>query len=275
MSQIAYDPVKDRFAALIRRSPRLRTLFYKLLDLFFLRGWYIRKVIREVAGPLEERGEWRLLDAGCGFGQYDRFLLRTFPNIRIDAVDLKEEYLDDCRYYFSEEMERNRIRFERQNLLEVDYDERFDVVICVDVLEHIVEDVEVMRNLGEALRPGGYFLMHSPSHHSGEDAGDEDSFVGEHARTGYSRQEIASKLRRAGLEPADVQYTYGRSGHAAWVLLIKYPMILLTRLKLFALPFLLPYYALTLLPGLLLMRLDMNGENEWGTGVYALAKKGI
>lgn len=274
MSKIAYDPVKDRFASLIRHSSLLRTLFYKLLDLFFLRGWYVRKLVKHYATPIEETGAWKMLDAGCGFGQYDRFLLKQFENVRITSIDVKQDYLDDCRIYFREEIERNRIGFERRDLLETGYEKRFDFVLCVDVLEHIEEDVEAMTNLARALKPGGYFLMHSPSHHSEEDAGEEDSFVGEHARTGYSKEEIGSKIKRAGLEPVDVQYTYGKAGHFAWVMLIKYPMILLTRFKLLALPFLAAYYLVTLLPGLVLMRLDMNGENEWGTGVYALARKG-
>jgi len=273
MSKIAYDPVKDRFAAIIRHSSLLRTLFYKLLDLFFLRSWYVRRVIRRFAEPFDRRGVWQLLDAGCGFGQYDRFLLRTFGNVRIDSIDVKEDYLEDCRIYFREEIDRDRIRFEQQDLLQVDYREAYDFVICIDVLEHIEEDVNVMINLEKALKPGGYFLMHSPSHHSEEDAGEEDSFVGEHARTGYSRKEIRSKIERAGLKPVEVRYTYGRAGHLAWVMLIKIPMILLNRLKMFALILLAPYYLVTLLPGLLLMRLDLIGENEWGTGIYALAQK--
>src|SRR5690625_812450 len=97
MSRIAYDPVKDRFAAIIRKSRGLRTLFYGLLDLFFLRSWYVRRVLKKHASPLDDQGPWKLLDAGSGFGQYDRFILRQFSNVQVRAVDVKADYLDDCR----------------------------------------------------------------------------------------------------------------------------------------------------------------------------------
>ncbi|MDX1618192.1 MAG: methyltransferase [Balneolaceae bacterium] len=272
MSKIAYDPVKDRFAGLIRRFPRLRTLFFMLLDLFFLRSWYVRRVVRNRASDLEKAGEWKMLDAGGGFGQYDRFLLNRFRNVRVTSVDVKEEYLQDCRSYFREQIERNRIEFRRQDLLALDEEAAYDFTICIDVLEHIEQDERVIGNLSRALKPGGWFLMHSPSHYAEEDAGEEETFVGEHARTGYSRQEITRKLEQAGLRPVEVEYTYGKAGHFAWEMLIKYPMLLLNRVHLLALPLLLVYYPLTLPFGLLLMKRDLAADNEWGTGIYALAR---
>ncbi len=273
MSKIAYDPVKDRFAAIIRRSSFLRTLFYKLLDLFFLRSWYVRSVVKKYAATFDQQGSWRMLDAGTGFGQYDRFLLKQFPNIRVEGIDVKEQYLADCRKYFRDEIAQGQIRFDKQDLLEIDYEKEFEFTICIDVLEHIEEDEKVISNLAESLKPGGYFLMHSPSHYSESDAGEEDTFVDEHARAGYSKEDISAKIKRAGLEPVEVNYTYGKLGHFAWMLMIKYPMLLLNTISLFALPVLAVYYLPVLPIGLLLMRLDMVGSNEWGTGIYALARK--
>lgn len=278
MSQIAYDPVKDRFAALIRRSRFSRSSFYSLLDLFFLRSWYVRAKLRQwyVENVLQiekSKGTVRILDAGCGFGQYDRFMLRAFPGAKIDAVDVKQDYLDDCKFYFKKDIDDGFIRFSKQDLLEPKIKKKYHMVLCVDVLEHIEEDVKVMKNMCDVLKPGGYFLMHSPSHLAEDDADGDESFVGEHARAGYSKEELSEKFRSAGLEPVDLSYTYGREGHAAWVMLIKWPMLWLTRFGfLFALvlPF---WYAVTLIPGLLLMRADMVFENKSGTGIIGFARK--
>ncbi|MCH8495830.1 MAG: class I SAM-dependent methyltransferase [Balneolales bacterium] len=278
MSQIAYDPVKDRFAALIRRSRFLRSLFYSLLDLFFLRSWYVRAKLRQWYGENvlqieKSKGTVRILDAGCGFGQYDRFMLRAFPGAKIDAVDVKQDYLDDCKFFFKKDIDDGFIRFSKKDLLDPKIKKKYHMVLCVDVLEHIEEDVKVMKNMCEVLKPGGYFLMHSPSHLAEDDADGDESFVGEHARPGYSKEELSEKFRAAGLEPVHLSYTYGREGHAAWVMLIKWPMLWLTRFGfLFALvlPF---WYAVTLIPGLLLMRADMVFENESGTGIIGFARK--
>jgi 2-polyprenyl-3-methyl-5-hydroxy-6-metoxy-1,4-benzoquinol methylase len=273
MSRIAYDPVKDRFANIIRHSRYLRTIFYKLLDLFFLRSWYVRDILKEYGSRIDNKGSWKLLDAGSGFGQYDRFILRKFPNVTVKAIDVKSDYLEDSRRYFAKEIQQGRADFQQEDLLELDYSEEFDFTICIDVLEHIPDDRKVIANLYNSLKPGGYFLMHSPSIYSEEDAGDEESFVDEHARTGYSKEEITEKMETAGFTAIDVAYTYGRKGHLAWVYLIKYPMMWLTKMKLWALPFLMLYYIPILPVSLFLMQLDMSDDNEWGTGVYALARK--
>ncbi|HKK44913.1 MAG TPA: hypothetical protein VJ964_05295, partial [Balneolaceae bacterium] len=92
MSRIAYDPVKDRFANIIRRFRFLRTIFYKLLDLFFLRSWYVRDILREYGSEIDAKGSWKLLDAGSGFGQYDRFILQEFQKVQVKSLDVKADY---------------------------------------------------------------------------------------------------------------------------------------------------------------------------------------
>ena len=149
------------------------------------------------------------------------------------------------------------------------------MAICIDVLEHIEEDVQVMKNISRHLKEGGYFLMHSPSHYSEEDGDEDDSFVGEHARPGYSKEEISGKLHQAGLEPEKVHYTYGFWGHKAWVLSVKWPMIWFNKMGLFAAILLLVYYPIVM-PFCLLMNLaDLYTRNKKGNGIYALAVKSL
>jgi SAM-dependent methyltransferase len=270
MSQIAYDPVKDRLAKWVRKSRILRTLFYITLDLFFLRSWHIRKTVRNLFDDSSQ--PLRVLDAGCGFGQYDRFLLKTLSASRILAVDVKEDYLEDCRKYFAREIKAGRIIFENRDLLDF-RDEGYDLILCVDVLEHIEQDVKVMRNLRESLAPGGYLMMHSPSDLAGEDAGDDEFFVDEHARAGYSSSELRSKFRQAGLETVGIRYTYGTFGHAAWVLMIKWPMLTLNKVG-FAAILLLPFwYLIVFLPSMALNSIDVKRTNREGTGIVGLARR--
>jgi SAM-dependent methyltransferase len=276
MSQIAYDPVKDRFATFIRNNRLLRSIFYLLLDLFFLRSWYVRKFIRKWHkdyGLKTDQNQLQILDAGSGFGQYDYFLLRKFNNVTIDAVDVKKDYLDDCRHFFEKDIRDGRISFQEMDLLDPVLEKKYDLIICVDVLEHIEEDVRVMKHLSNSLKPGGLFIMHSPSHYAEEDADGDESFVGEHARAGYSKEDISTKLKLAGLNPKDLVYSYGVAGHLAWVLLIKWPMLWLTNVGLISVLILPFWYLITLIPGLLLMRIDMLTNNEKGTGILATARK--
>ncbi|MEX0890412.1 MAG: class I SAM-dependent methyltransferase [Balneolaceae bacterium] len=273
MSRISYDQVKDRFAGVIRRSTIIRRLFYLMLDLLFLRSWYIRRLLR-IYGDKRDHKAWTLLDAGCGFGQYDRFILDRFKSVLVTAVDVKDSYLKDCRSFFSGTGRGERVRFERVDLLTFDHKESFDMILCVDVLEHIEEDRKVLENLRGSLKPGGVILIHSPSHLSEEDADEgESSFVDEHARSGYSRSELSEKLLTAGLKPLETNYTYGRWGHLSWVWVVKWPMMLLNKAGMAGGLLLLPYYLVILPIGLLLNRIDMIGVNRKGTGIYAVGRR--
>ncbi|MFU8860097.1 MAG: class I SAM-dependent methyltransferase [Cyclonatronaceae bacterium] len=276
MSRIAYDPVKDSFAGMIRGRRWLRTLFYKLLNLFFLRSWHVRTRVRHLhALKFSGLKQWNVLDAGSGFGQYDRFMLREFDNAVIHAVDVKESYLEDCRSYFSREIEEGRITFANEDLLRLNVSEAYDFVLCVDVMEHIENDTAVLSNISGSLKEGGYFLMHSPSHLSEEDAGEgEGSFVDEHARTGYSRTDIEKKLRKSGLIPVEITYTYRKWGHISWIIMIKWPMLLLNRLGMGAVVLLPFYYLIFLLPGLIMMNADLSVRQDEGKGIIVIAQKG-
>jgi SAM-dependent methyltransferase len=273
MSKIPYDLVKDKLARLMRLFPWVRGAFFTVLNLLFLRSWHIRRVIRTLERD-REPGTWRILDAGCGFGQYDHFLLNSFEHVEILAVDVKEDYLRDCREYFSKQIETGRIVFEKADLRTLENRDSFDLILCIDVLEHIEEDVEVIRNLTALLKEGGYFLMHSPSALSSRDAGEgEESFVEEHARSGYMKEEIKGKLESAGLVVEASEYTYGKSGHVSWKISVKWPMLLFRKIGLFALPILFVYYSL-LLPLILIMNgIDLFTVKTSGFGIWALGRK--
>ena len=89
-----YDPIKDRLGRIASRHPLLQRLLYGLLNLLFLRAWYVRREVQHLLGAIPDDRPHRVLDAGTGFGQYAYFVARTFPNAQVRAVDVKTEYLD-------------------------------------------------------------------------------------------------------------------------------------------------------------------------------------
>jgi SAM-dependent methyltransferase len=273
MSTIAYDPVKDKFARILRRMKWLRRGFYFMLDLVFLRSWHIRRILRQIGHELDQQGEWMLLDAGSGFGQYDRFILKEFENVHVHSIDIKEDYIEDNKHYFNEESGNGRISLYTADLLNFDSDKTFDFILCVDVLEHIEEDKQVMKNLSHCLKKDGLFLMHSPSHYSEEDADEDDSFVGEHARAGYSKEELDKKLMESDLHPKKIHYTYGSWGHRSWVLSVKWPMIWLNKVSILAILPLIIYYPIVLPFCMVMNYIDLFTKNERGNGIYAVARK--
>ncbi|MGB5289394.1 MAG: methyltransferase domain-containing protein [Ignavibacteriaceae bacterium] len=267
-----YDPVKNIFANTIRKFPFLRIFFYKVLDLIFLRSWYVR---RELLQLREKFGysQIKIYDAGSGFGQYTYFMTKKLAPCNILSVDVKEDWISDCREFFRKKNIRN-VSFSMEDLRNINHQNKFDLIVCVDVMEHITEDKKVFSNFYHSLRKGGYLLINSPSVFGGSDVhhDEEESFIGEHARDGYSKQDLETKLHPLGFTTYKSKYTYGFWGDKAWHLGIKYPMILLNLSKLFLL--ILPlYYMLTLPFTLIMMLLDFRSDNKSGSGINFIAIK--
>lgn len=267
-----YDPVKDRFGALVAGSRWRTRLFFRLLHLFFLRAWHVRKALRHAIGPKD--AAIRILDAGTGFGQFAWWIVRRWPSVSIHAVDIKQDYLDRAESFLNQEGLADRVTFAIDDLTALQADGPFDLILSVDVMEHILEDVTVFRHFHRVLRPGGTVIINTPSDQGGSDShGDGDeSFIGEHVRDGYGREEIRSKLAEAGLEADVIDYSYGVFGSLAWRLTIKWPMVWLNAS--FASVILLPFwYALVLLPSLVLNAIDVSRKNPTGTGLTVVAHR--
>jgi 2-polyprenyl-3-methyl-5-hydroxy-6-metoxy-1,4-benzoquinol methylase len=267
-----YDPVKDIFASVIRKHPKLRVLFYKILDLMFLRSWYVRRELYNLRDIFSGK-DINIYDAGTGYGQYSYFMSKHLKPNNIYATDVKEEWIKDGREFFKSQNISN-VSFNTEDLTKINHDNKFDIIVCVDVMEHIEEDVKVFRNFYRALKNGGYLLINTPSVYGGSDVHDEsgESFIGEHARDGYSKEDLEAKLLPVGFSVYRLRYTYGFWGDKAWRLGIKYPIMLVNISKFFLV--LLPFYFLVTLPfTLLMMYIDYSSENKVGSGITFIVKK--
>ena len=214
-----------------------------------------------------------VFDAGSGYGQYTYFMANNLSPASILAVDVKEDWIQDCRRFFAKDKYKH-VSFAIEDLTKIEHENKFDLIVCVDVMEHILEDEVVFKNFHRALKPGGYVIINSPSIFGGSDVhGDDDeSFIGEHARDGYSHTELEEKLRRQGLKAYQHKYTYGFWGDKAWRLGIKYPMLLANVSKLFLL--VLPFYFIVTFPiTFCLMQIDYRKNNTVGSGINFIAVK--
>ena len=269
-----YDPIKDRLGQIASRHPLLQRLLYGLLNLLFLRAWYVRREVQRLLRALSDRRTIRVLDAGTGFGQYAYSVARTFPNAQVRAVDVKQEYLERARRFADQTPQANQIEWAIDDLTALQSEGPFDLILAVDVMEHIADDEAVFEHFERVLRPGGHVIINTPSDRGGSEvqAEGDESFIGEHVREGYGRDELSEKLRAAGLEPVRALYTYGPYGSAAWRGLIKWPMQMLgaTWASLVVLPF---YYAAALPLGLLLNATDVQWDNDEGTGLFVVARR--
>ena len=265
-----YDSIKDRISRWLDSSPRLLPILFHLMDLFFLRTWYVHRALHNI----HLQPDAKLLDAGTGFGQYAWHVVRKYPRVHVTATDLKKDYLDRAERTFDAFGLLNRVIFLIDDLTDPHINDQFDCILAIDVLEHILDDDTAIHHFSKRLCPGGHLIISTPSDQGGSDVhhSDQQSFIGEHVRDGYNLQELHQKLAYAGLEPIQEEYSYGRWGSIAWRLLIKFPILLLGR-SMFLAPLVALYYIPMLPIGLLMNLLDLNQINESGTGLMIIARK--
>jgi SAM-dependent methyltransferase len=267
-----YEPIKRSLGRFFAGSLFMRRTLYFLLDLLLLRTWHVKKALRKIARQFP--GEASVLDAGSGFGQYTWRMSRMNNRWKIKAIDINREQIDDCNVFFRKTGLSDRVSFDTCDLTTLNDLNCYDIILSVDVMEHIEEDILVFKNFYRSLKDNGILLISTPSDKGGSDVhGDnEESFIDEHVRDGYSIKDITGKLLLAGFKTVEAGYTYGKPGNISWRLSMKYPIKMLNVSYFFFL--LLPFYYLIFFPiSIILNIFDLSLLHKTGTGLLVTARK--
>ncbi|HHS12853.1 MAG TPA: class I SAM-dependent methyltransferase [bacterium] len=211
-----YEPLKAALARLTGTRVLARRLFFAFGGLIFLREWMIKRAVRQL--PFDRNREISILDAGAGFGQYSAWCLRRFPRASVLALDIREDLVRSGQAFVRLAGE-SRLRFEQADLTGLRDKNRYDLILCVDVIEHIEDDQRVLGNFYRALKPEGRLLLSTPSIYRRHQP--DSRFVDEHCRDGYSDAEIRRKFEKAGFSRLRIVYGYGFWGDSAWRLGIR------------------------------------------------------
>ncbi|MEA3495305.1 MAG: class I SAM-dependent methyltransferase [Bacteroidota bacterium] len=270
-----YEPIKHSIDKFISKNIFLKKTFFILLDLYLLRTWHVHKELKKLRASFKDG--IKVLDAGAGFGQYSYFILRKFKNAIVKGIDISQSHVEKANN-FVKECDYKNAEFTQGDLTKFDSDKDFDLIISVDVMEHIEDDRKVFSNFYSALKKGGMLLVSTPSDKGGSDVHDHDheegegSFIDEHVRDGYSFEDIEEKLSSAGFSNIEMKYTYGKPGQISWKLLMKYPITMLNKSKLLAV--VLPFYLIIVYPFCLILNyLDTIIVHKTGTGLTVTAWK--
>ncbi|MGQ0620578.1 MAG: methyltransferase domain-containing protein [Panacagrimonas sp.] len=175
--------------------------------------WFVsrRSILEKLIGSLDPKPFWRLLEVGSGTGgnltMLSRFGAVSAMEMSARARELavtKTEGRFDLRAGFC------------PGSIPFGPGERFDLICLFDVLEHIDEDRETLRQLRKHLAPDGRFLITVPAY--AWMWGPHDAALHHHRR--YSRAGLARTLDDAGLRVSRITH------FNIWL----FPLIALTRL---------------------------------------------
>ena len=115
---------------------------------------FFRRVLEPVVGRHPDSA--RLLDVGCGVGA----LLETARDMRFDVsgVEISPVLAGRAR-------ERG-FSVHVGDVAELSIAETYDVIVMLDIIEHLHNPGEVLTGLRRLLRPGGELVVYTPNHGS-------------------------------------------------------------------------------------------------------------
>jgi glycosyltransferase involved in cell wall biosynthesis len=196
-------------------------LKYRFIDDRFTThdGYYVLQSMRRARGLnrwiLDEFRQYigqRVLEAGCGIGNFTELLL---DRDRLVCVDNDPLYVEMANWRLGHL--ENVVTLERDLASTETYtelaSEHLDTIVCLNVLEHIAPDEQVLRAYHDVLEPGGHAIILVPAHMSLY--GPCDEALG-HVRR-YTQTELHSKMQAAGFEVVMME-EFNRLGVPGWYL---------------------------------------------------------
>ena len=107
-----------------------------------------------------------MLDLGCGEGRHIFGVMEKFPDLKCIGLDPHIESLDKASegLKFLESISNTKTNFLSGSAYSLPFsDDSFDLVVCSEVLEHLHDYKDAIKEINRVLKPGGQFLASVPA----------------------------------------------------------------------------------------------------------------
>lgn len=120
-----------------------------------------RRVIEIIKG-LEIKEDDKILDCGCGEGFYVMVITNLFPKVKIVGLDHDVEILEKAKKWIGED---KNVTWVGGDIYKTPFpDNFFDKIILSEVLEHVPDDFQALKEVKRVLKPGGTLATTVPNH---------------------------------------------------------------------------------------------------------------
>lgn len=184
---------------------------------FQVRSRYFKEMIGE---RINNKKIKKVLDAGSGIGIYSFWLSKKFKDSTIDGWEIDKTKLEFSKK-FAKELNINNANFLYGDITKpfVKNKNKYDLIVNIDVLEHIDNFESVLKNFYKLLSPGGYLFIHTPQINQERIFKSLESWHHEgHVHEGFLPTDLKNTLKRIGFADINVRETFGFFGKLSWEL---------------------------------------------------------
>ena len=116
---------------------------------------YLIKTLVDKHFPIKKN--LQILEIGCGTGGLTKNLVE-YGNVT--AFDISSDAVEYCKNAGL----KNVFVMDIKDFDPKDYKRKFDLVLALDVLEHIQDDIDAMKKIKQVLKKDGLFFVNVPAH---------------------------------------------------------------------------------------------------------------
>jgi SAM-dependent methyltransferase len=156
-------------------------------------SWYNNWLLQTIKPYLGKT----ILEIGAGIGNFT-FDLAKYG--KVWAIDIDSDYIHALKKKENAQVKVGFGDIEKGNYFFKSC--QFDSIVCLNVLEHIENDKEALKNMHFLLKPGGKLILLVPAHESLYSNFDKE--LGHYRR--YTTQSAKQKLLEAGFSSSNVRY---------------------------------------------------------------------
>jgi len=114
---------------------------------------YTQEIFKKITSRLNKNKQYSIFDFGCGTGLLCKFILESFPNAKIDGIDISNQMIEkaktncpNCNFYIGD-------------ITSINLPNKYDVIVSKDVFNHIDDIHQTISRLNELLNPKGMLVV--------------------------------------------------------------------------------------------------------------------
>lgn len=170
--------------------------------------------LRPVLNYFKKRNTERLkiLEIGCGTGGVLIEISSIGPAFSATGFDIDQKAIGLANRHLELLSSGRDVKFIIGDALAWDTEDTFDVILLIDILEHLYDTTHVMETVSRRLKPGGTLLVSVPTPIYSRIFGQQfHEWVG-HVRNGYTRKELLKECSQF----VCIRYSYN-TGPLFWI----------------------------------------------------------